>query len=82
MPLQTGARICKRLRNPGIASKESIPPAYVARQANTTTLFDVPAYQATVHWLAESIPGLIKRLQTRAEKTIRIGILIVPTVQF
>jgi hypothetical protein len=58
--LQTGARICKRLRSPEIASKISIPPAYVARQANTTTLFDVPAYQATVHWLAESIPGLIK----------------------
>jgi hypothetical protein len=33
------ARICKRLRSPGIDSKESIPPAYVAWRAGTTTLF-------------------------------------------
>jgi hypothetical protein len=31
------ARICKRLRSPGIGSKESIPPAYVAWRAGTTT---------------------------------------------
>jgi len=32
-------RICKRLRSPGIYSKESIPPAYVAGRVCTTTLF-------------------------------------------
>jgi hypothetical protein len=35
----TRARICKRLWSPGIDSKESIPPAYVAWRASTTTLF-------------------------------------------
>ncbi len=33
------ARICKRLRDPRIDSKESIPPAYVAWRAGTITLF-------------------------------------------
>ncbi len=32
------ARICERLRSPGIDYKESIPPAYVARQAGTKNL--------------------------------------------
>ncbi len=32
------ARILKLLRSPRIDSKESIPPAYVARQAGTTIL--------------------------------------------
>ncbi len=41
------AGICKRLRSPGIDSKGSIPSAYVACQARTITLFDVPARQAT-----------------------------------
>ncbi len=50
------ARIRKRLRSPGIDSKESILPAYVACRAGTRTL----------HMLAESIPGLLKRLQIRA----------------
>jgi hypothetical protein len=31
--MQFRSRICKRLRNPGIDPKESIPPAYVARMA-------------------------------------------------
>ncbi len=30
-------RICKRLRSPGINSKESVPPAYVAWRAGTST---------------------------------------------
>ncbi len=38
-PPPSRARICKRLRSPGIYSKESIPPAYVARRVCTTTLF-------------------------------------------
>ncbi len=33
------ARILKLLRSPGVDSKESIPPAYVAWLAGTTTLF-------------------------------------------
>ncbi len=33
------ARIFKLLRGPGIDSKESIPPAYIAWRAGTTTLF-------------------------------------------
>ena len=36
------AIIFKRLWSPGIDSKESIPPAYVAWRAGTTTLFLVP----------------------------------------
>jgi hypothetical protein len=32
----TWARICKHLRSPGIDSKELIPPAYVAWQADTS----------------------------------------------
>ncbi len=35
------------VRSPGFNSKESIPSAYVAWQAGTKTLFDVPARQAT-----------------------------------
>jgi hypothetical protein len=42
--------ICKRLRRPGIDFKESIQPAYVVWQAGSTTLFDVPARQATIGW--------------------------------
>jgi hypothetical protein len=33
------AGIFKLLRSPGIDSKESIPPGYVAWRAGTTTLF-------------------------------------------
>jgi hypothetical protein len=35
------ARICKHLRSPGIDTKESILPAYVACRAGTKTLFVV-----------------------------------------
>ncbi len=38
----TWARIRKRLRSPEIDSNESIPPAYVAGRAGTTTLFLAP----------------------------------------
>ncbi len=46
-PFLQQARICKRLRSPGIDSKKSIPPAYVAWRVGTITLFVVPARQAT-----------------------------------
>jgi hypothetical protein len=37
----TWVRIFKRLRSLGIDSKESIPPAYIAWRADTTTFFVV-----------------------------------------
>jgi hypothetical protein len=57
----TRARICKPLKEP----RNRFP----AWRAGTTTLFDVPAHQAT--WgggidSLESIPGLLKHLQIRA----------------
>ncbi len=56
------ARICKRLRGPGIDSKESIPPAYVARRADTSNRVVVPARQAVNRFL-----GFLKGLQIRAQ---------------
>ncbi len=59
------AGLCKPLRSPGIDS-----PAYVAWQSGTTTLFEVPARQATYAGRIdslESISGLLKRLQIRAQ---------------
>ncbi len=56
------ARICKRLRSPGIDSKESIPPAYVARRADTSNRVVVPARQAVNRFL-----GFLKGLQIRAQ---------------
>jgi hypothetical protein len=44
------ALFCKRLSSPGVDSKESIPPAYVARRAGTTTLF-VSYWPAQLHRL-------------------------------
>ncbi len=52
--LHSWARICKCLRSPGIDSKESIPPAYVAWRAGTSNRVVVPARPC---W--ESIPGLL-----------------------
>jgi len=43
----TWARICKRLWSPGIDSRESILPAYVAWRAGATNRVVVPALQAT-----------------------------------
>jgi hypothetical protein len=40
------ARICKHLMSPGIDSKESIPPAYVAWRAGTSNRVVIPARQA------------------------------------
>jgi hypothetical protein len=40
------AQICERLRGPGIDSKESIPPAYVAWRVSTINRVVVPARQA------------------------------------
>ncbi len=54
--LEFRARICKRLRRPGIDSEDSIPPAYVAWRAGTTNRVVLPVPPG---W--ESIPGLLKR---------------------
>ncbi len=59
------SRICKRLRSPGIDSKKLIPPAHVTWRA-TMTLFFVPPARLYIGCMAESIPGLLKRLQIRA----------------
>jgi hypothetical protein len=40
----TRARIFKLVRRPEVDSKESIPPAYVAWRASTTTLFLLGSY--------------------------------------
>jgi len=58
------ARICKRLRSPGIDSKESIPPAYVAWRAGTSKSVVVPACQA-----GNRFPGSSKGLQIRAQSS-------------
>jgi hypothetical protein len=59
------ARICTRLRNSKIDSKESIPPAYVAWRAGTIIAIRRVG-PARLYWLSESIPGLFKRLLIRA----------------
>ncbi len=53
---QSRARICKRLRRPGIDSEDSIPPAYVAWRVGTTNRVVVPARQAGNRFF-----GLLKR---------------------
>jgi hypothetical protein len=55
------ARTCKRLRSPGIDSKESIPPAYLAWRAGTSNGVVIPARQAENRFL-----GSLKGLQIRA----------------
>ncbi len=55
-------RIFKRLRSPGIVSKESILPACVAWRASTPNRVDVPARQA-----GNRLLGSLKCLQIRAQ---------------
>ncbi len=59
LPLR--ARICNRLRSPGIDSKESIPTAYVAWRAGASNRVVVPARQAE-----NRFQGSLKGLQIRA----------------
>ncbi len=61
-------QICQRLKSPGIDSSETIPAAYVAWRANTTTLF-ITLQRYYLHMMAESIPRLLKHLQIRALAT-------------
>jgi hypothetical protein len=70
----TADSIFELLGSPGIDSKKSILPSYVAWRAYSTTLFllgswppeIVLKFQQRLHRLAESIPGLLKRLQILA----------------
>ncbi len=55
------ARICKRFQGPGIDSKESTLPAYVAWRPSTSDRVVVPARQAGNRFL-----GSLKGLQIRA----------------
>jgi len=55
------ARICKRLRRPGIDSEDSSPPAYVAWRSGTKNRVVVPARQTGNRFL-----GSLKGLQIRA----------------
>jgi hypothetical protein len=68
---RTRARICKRLRRPGIDSEDSIPPAYVAWRACTTNRVVVQARQAVNRFL-----GSFEGLQIRYELRGKIGMLI------
>jgi hypothetical protein len=61
----TRARICKRLRSPGIDSEESIQSAYVAWRAGTTNRVVVPVHQAENRLL-----GSLKGLQIRAQNNV------------
>jgi hypothetical protein len=63
------ARICKRLRRPGIDSEDSIPPAYEAWRAGTTNRVVVPARHA-----GNRFQGSLKGLQIRAQATLAGGI--------
>ncbi len=56
--LRPRARICKRLRRPGIDSEVLIPPAYAALRAGTTNRV-VTCCTGPSGW--ESILGLLKR---------------------
>jgi hypothetical protein len=58
--LRTRSR--KRFRSPGIDSKESIPPTYVAWRAGTSKRVVAPARRAGNRFL-----GLLKGLQIRAQ---------------
>ncbi len=62
------ARICKHLRSPGIDSKESVPPAYVAWRAATSNRVVVPARQAVSRFL-----GPLEGLQIRAQERTVVG---------
>jgi hypothetical protein len=62
------ARICRRLRSPGIDSKESVPPAYQAWRAGTTIKVFVPAHHAQNRFL-----GSFKGLQIRALRLLLLA---------
>jgi hypothetical protein len=65
-PAQHCARICKRLRRPGIDSEESVPPSYEAWQAGPTKRVIVPARQAGNRFLG-SLKGLQIRVQASGQ---------------
>jgi hypothetical protein len=58
------ARICKRLRSPGIDSDESILPVYVAWRTGTTNRIVVPGRQAGNRFLGSLIGLQIRALNS------------------
>ncbi len=52
------ACICKRLGSPGIDSKESIPPAYVAWRAGAVSNRTVVPERLAGNWFLDSLKGL------------------------
>ncbi len=66
--MQARARICKRLRRPGIDSENSIPLAYVAWRAGTTNRVVVLARLAVA---GNRFLGSIKGLKIRAQGAMR-----------
>jgi hypothetical protein len=69
--LITRTCMCKRLRSPGIDSKESIPPAYVAWRTGTTNRVVVPTRQGIDS-------GLLKRFTS----TGAVFACIIPAIIF
>ncbi len=70
------ARICKRLRSPGIDSEESIPLAYVAWRTGSTNRVVVPTHQAENRFLG-SLNGLQIRALVPASLLVWLSISIV-----
>ncbi len=62
----TRARICKRLKSPGIDFKGFFLPAYIVWRAGTSNRVVVPARQAGYRFLC-----FLKGLQIRAQKEIQ-----------
>ncbi len=71
-PLVAWARICKRLRRPGIDSEDSIPPAYVAWQADTTNRVVVPGRQAGNQFLGSLNTGSVQKCILYISSSLRV----------
>ncbi len=73
------AQICKRFRSPGIDSKESIPPTYVAWRAGTSNRIVVHARQDGNRFLG-SLKGLqILALYSNWDETDYIVLVSIAT---
>ena len=79
--LNIRARIFKRLRSPGIDSKEWIPPVYVAWRAGTSNRVVVPARKAGNRFL-DSFEGLQIRAQFNAGPQKKRNYLLIRLFSF
>jgi hypothetical protein len=68
---ESRAPICKRLRNPGIDSKASIPPAFVAWRSGTSNRVVIPVRQAGNRFLG-SLKGVQIRVLFNFARVFRI----------